>query len=57
MSIHEMIAVVQVYIHIRKGVEVKIKVTSPRDIMLLQLAYEAATEWMQANNTKIVATR
>jgi hypothetical protein len=52
--IEEMTAVVQVYIHIRKNVEVKIQIRNGRDILKLQKAYAIAQDWMAENNCKIV---
>lgn len=48
-----MIAVVQCYIHLRKGVEVNIIVRHPFEIMQLTKAYNYAIDWMKENNVKI----
>ena len=49
-----MIATIQVYIHIRKGVEVKInKPTTVHEQGLLFHAYGIATSWLEANNVNI----
>ena len=48
-----MIAVIQLYIGIRKGVDVDIKITSPRDMIALTQAYSIASSWMRENNVKI----
>ena len=47
-----MIATVQIYIHIMKGVEVDISIRDTRDLMLLTSAYTIAKNWM--NNNVIV---
>ena len=49
-----MVAYVQIYIHIRKGVEVNINIQSNRDIILLSQAYSSAIEWMNQNNFKLI---
>ena len=54
MDIKKMISIVQIYIHIRKGVEVDISVSNIKDMMLLSRAYNIATDWLSANNVKIV---
>jgi hypothetical protein len=51
-SIEEMIAIVQIYIHHRKGKEVKIAITSARDIMLLTKAHSIALNWLNNNGFK-----
>lgn len=48
-SIEEMIAYVQVYIHIRKEKEVSINVNGARDFILLTQAYNIAQMWMAEN--------
>ena len=45
-----MITYVQVYIHIRKGIEVNIQIRDTRDIFLLTRAYNTAQEWLQQQN-------
>lgn len=51
-TISEMIAVVQMYIHHRKDVEVQISIEHPSDIPKLIKAYNIALEWLQNNNFK-----
>jgi hypothetical protein len=53
-SIEEMIAIVQIYIHHRKGKEVQIAITSARDIMLLTRAHSIALNWLNNNGFKQV---
>ena len=53
MDIQKMIAVVQCYIGMRKGVEVDINIRDGRDILLLSQAYSTATNWMNRNNVTI----
>ena len=53
MDIKQMIAYVQVYIHIRKNKEVNINIRDTRDIFLLNQAYNTALIWMQNNNVKL----
>lgn len=53
-NIKEMIAVVQMYIHHRKDVEVKIKLRDLRDVALLTEAYQIASEWLNNNGFKII---
>jgi hypothetical protein len=48
-DIKEMIAVVQMYIHHRKDVEVQIKIESLKDIAKLTHAYNIASEWLNQN--------
>jgi hypothetical protein len=48
-DIKEMIAVVQMYIHHRKDVEVQIKIESLQDIAKLTMAYNIASEWLNQN--------
>jgi hypothetical protein len=54
MDINKMIAYVQIYIHIRKGVEVDIKIQNGRDLLLLTQAYNSAIDWMNQNNFRLV---
>ena len=54
MNIKKMIAYVQIYIHIRKGVQVDINIQNSRDIFLLTNAYNIAIEWMEQNNFKLI---
>jgi len=53
-SIDEMIAIVQMYIHHRKDVEVKIAIRNQRDLILLTRAYNISSAWLMENNFKIV---
>ena len=46
----EMIAVVQMYIHIMKGKEVDISIRTPHDYLKLNHAYNIASKWMSDNN-------
>jgi len=57
MDINKMIAVVQLYIGIRKGVDVNINITNQMDVMLLRTAYNTATNWMERNNVTISHVR
>ena len=50
-----MIAIVQIYIHIHKNVEVKIKVSNFAQIRELKRAHAIAKNWMERNNFKIYA--
>lgn len=51
-SIEEMIAIVQIYIHHRKGKEVQIQINNARDIMLLTRAHSIALTWLNNNGFK-----
>jgi hypothetical protein len=51
-STEEMIAIVQMYIHHRKDVEVKIKIENLSDLIKLTKAYNIAIEWLQENGFK-----
>ena len=53
-SVEEMIAVVQMYIHHRKDVQVNIKIESLSDIAKLTHAYNIACAWLEENNFKIL---
>ena len=53
MDIKQMMAYVQVYIHIRKNKEVNINIRDARDVLLLNQAYNIALIWMQNNNVKL----
>ena len=53
MDIKRMLAVVQLYIGMRKGVDVDINIRDARDLMLLSQAYTTATNWMNSNNVTI----
>lgn len=53
-NVKEMIAIVQMYIHHRKDVEVNIKIESLNDIAKLTMAYNIAIEWLNENNFKIL---
>ena len=48
-----MISYVQIYIHIRKNIEVEISINDTRDLLLLQKAYQIAVNWMEQNNCKL----
>ena len=56
MDIKEMVAIVQLYIHLRKDVEVQINLQQFKNLMaiiLLQNAYSVAVGWLNENNVKI----
>lgn len=53
-NINEMIAVVQMYIHHRKDVEVDIYLRNLEDVAKLTHAYNIASEWLNNNGFKIV---
>lgn len=53
MDIQRMIAVVQLYIGIRKGKEVEINIQTPQDFMLLSQAYSVANDYIIKNNVTI----
>jgi sulfur relay (sulfurtransferase) DsrF/TusC family protein len=53
-SVQEMIAVVQLYIHHRKNLEVNIYIRNSRDMFKLIKAYEIAKVWMSNNNFKMI---
>lgn len=53
MDYKQMIATVQIYIHIRTGKEVNIRVSGLMEMLQLKTAYDIALEWLQQNNTKI----
>ena len=53
-NVEEMIAIVQMYIHHRKDVEVQIKLRNLEDIAKLTMAYNIASEWLTNNGFKIV---
>ena len=53
-SVNEQIAIVQMYIHHRKGIEVNISVRGLHDVMKLSHAYNIAIEWLNKNGFKIV---
>jgi len=48
-----MIAYVQIYIHIRTGKEVNIVINNIGDYVLLNQAYNIATQWLNENNARI----
>lgn len=56
MDIKTMIAYVQIYIHIRKNVEVNINIRDNRDVFLLQKAYNDAVNWMDQNNFTLLVS-
>jgi hypothetical protein len=51
-SIEQMIATVQIYIHHRKDVEVKINIRNLQDVAKLTRAYNIAVKWLNENNFK-----
>jgi len=54
MRVHMMIATVQCYIHIRKGVEVVVSIPQTREhLMRLIAAYQVAKDWMAAFEVKM----
>jgi len=53
MNPKQMIAYVQIYIHIRTGKEVNIVINNIGDYVLLNQAYNIATQWLNENNAKI----
>ena len=53
MDINRMIAVVQLYIGIRKNKNVNININGVKDIILLTQAYNVSTNWMNNNNVSI----
>ena len=60
MDINNMIAVIQIYIAIRKDVEVELNLTqfeNPLNIMSLHRAYSLASQWMQENKVNITPVR
>ena len=53
MNLHQMIAVVQCYIHTRTDKEVDINMhqfNNPHNVLLLTKAYTIANNWFQENN-------
>jgi len=52
MNVQKMIAVVQIYIHHRKDVEVNIDIKSFEDITKLTIAYNIALNWLNNNGFK-----
>lgn len=48
-----MIAIVQIYIHLRKGQEVNISINNTKDLLLLSKAYGIAIDWINNNDVKI----
>ena len=53
-SVEEMIAIVQMYIHHRKNVEVNIVIRNNQDLFKLIKAYDIAVSWLNNNGFKIV---
>ena len=53
-NVKEMIATVQMYIHHRKNIEVKIDIRNTRDLFLLTQAYNTVIEWMNENNFVVI---
>lgn len=55
MRVHEMIALLQIYIHTRKDVEVQIAIPKDRNALLLMIkAHGYAKKWLSSHNFKIV---
>ena len=52
-SVQEMIMIVQCYIHLLKDIEVTIYIRDERDVFLLTIAYNKATEYFNQTNTVI----
>ena len=57
MDVKRMIAILQIYIHLRKGIEVDINIRNMRDIILLKNAYDTAIGWMTENDVEINSLR
>jgi len=53
-SVEEMIAIVQVYIHHRKNIEVNITIRNNKDLFKLIKAYDIAGSWLNNNGFKVV---
>ncbi len=54
MDIKRMIAIVQLYIGMRKGVDIKgINIRNASDLIMLSQAYNTATNWMNSNNVTV----
>ena len=53
MDVKKMIATVQLYIHLRKNVEIEINIRNERDLILLSQAYFTAQDWIRKNVTEI----
>ena len=49
----QQIAMIQLYIFHRKGVEVKITPNLPRELPLVASAYSIALNWLNNNNVKV----
>lgn len=54
MDVKKMIAIVQMYIHHRKNVEVSLKIESINDINKLKKAYNIAMNWFDNNGFILV---
>lgn len=54
MNTHQMISVIQIYIHLVKGVEVNIVPRIPQELPLLFEAYNNAKEFIDNNKIKII---
>ena len=52
---NEMIAMVQVYIHIITDKQIKINVVNGHDLLLLKQAHMIAMNFFQTNNVKVYA--
>ena len=50
---HEQIAVVQAYINHRTGQTIQIRIDTPRNLIMLNKAYQIAVEWFENNNGQI----
>lgn len=54
VSVNNMIAMVQCYIHILKNVQVTIVIRDTRDVFLLADAYKTAMQFFEDSNAKII---
>lgn len=50
---NQQIAIIQLYIFHRRGVEVNITPDLPREIPKVMVAYNIASNWLNKNNVKI----
>lgn len=53
MNVKKMIALVQLYIFHRKGVEIQIRINGMMDMIKLQKAYQYAMGWFDFHDVKI----
>jgi hypothetical protein len=53
-SVESMIAIVQIYINIKKNVQVNIKVTNFVEVRKLKQAYQIAKEFLNYYNMQII---